>query len=513
MRSSFRVAPASGATVSTLNQENLKRTITTPQALGISFHQIVGGGVVSLTGVAIAMTGGGVPIAFVIAALAILIVSIPYAMLGASMPVVGGTYTYATKLLHPVAGFVNLWFFIIQMASLSLYGLAAGSYLHNLNPWFDPTAVCIGLISVFYVANLMGASFSARIGLVLAGVMLVAFGLFIVLGLLHVHWATYPPVVPNGTLKLLQAAALLTFATGGGTVVAELGREMKSPGRTIPTAVIGGTIFAAVMYALIALPAAGILPIAKVAGQPLSVVARSFMPTGLWYFFILGGAVVAVIGTMNAQMLWGSKSALAAVDDGWFPKRIGAVNKRFGTPHWLLTLMFVIGILPAATHLDISTIGSVSSLIGQVTFVIVLLASIRMRTKEPERLANSPFALPAWLHWSLTVLGIAVCAYQFYLLSDGVTTAVWIALAVWILLGVVVFAIRYGIARRTMLERLARGGTLTGSNRTIPGVEGAEREVISMDAVGLPKVGFDNGAIPTLDSASATTTDQTEDHR
>ena len=45
---------ATANSAGTLNQENLKRTITTPQALGISFHQIVGGGVVSLTGVAIA---------------------------------------------------------------------------------------------------------------------------------------------------------------------------------------------------------------------------------------------------------------------------------------------------------------------------------------------------------------------------------------------------------------------------------------------------------------------------
>lgn len=489
---------SASSTSVTLNQENLKRTITTPQALGIAFHQIVGGGVVSLTGVAIAMTGGGVPIAFIVAAVAVLIISIPLATLGASMPVVGGTYTYATKLVHPVMGFVNLWFFIIQMASLSLYGLAAGSYLNSLSTFFNPTVVCVVLITVFFIANLMGASFSARIGIVLAGIMLVAFGCFIVLGLLHVHWGAYPPVLPSGTLKLLQAAALLTFATGGGTVVAELGREMKKPGRTIPTAVIGGTAFAAVMYVLIAIPAAGILPIAKVAGEPLSVVAKSFMPPWLWYFFILGGAVVAVIGTMNAQMLWGSKSALAAVDDGWFPKKVGAVNKRFGTPHWLLCIMFVIGIVPAVAHIDISVIGSVASLIGQITFVIVIIASIRMRYLFPERYAQSPFRLPLWFHWTLTIVGIAVCGYQFYLLTNGVTATVWIALAVWVALGVVVFAFRYRIAMRTQAARIEEGETLTGSTRTIPGVKGAEASVITMDATGLPKVEFEDGRIPTL---------------
>lgn len=65
----------SSAVVTSLNQQNLKRTITTPQALGISFIQIVGGGVVSLTGIAIALTDGGVSVAFLLAAIAILIVT------------------------------------------------------------------------------------------------------------------------------------------------------------------------------------------------------------------------------------------------------------------------------------------------------------------------------------------------------------------------------------------------------------------------------------------------------
>jgi hypothetical protein len=64
---------------------------------------------------------------------------------------------------------------------------------------------------------------------------------------------------------------------------------------------------------------------------------------------------------------------------------------------------------------------------------------------------------------------------------------------------VVVFAFRYRHARAVQLDRLARGDTVTGSTRTIDGVVGAEREVISLDATGLPKVGFgENGELPTL---------------
>lgn len=443
-----------------LNQENLKRVITLPQALGVAFHQIVGGGVVSLTGIAIALTGGGVSIAFVLAAVAIIIVSVPYAALGAAMPVTGGTYTYGTRLLHPVLGFLNLWLFVIAMATLSLYGLTAGEYLHSLNPWFDPKWVAICLISIFYVANMMGAAFSARTGLVIAGIMLVAFVMFIVTGLMHTHWSAYPPALPNGFYKLFQASALLTFATGGGTVVAELGREMKKPGRTIPIATIGATVFAAILYVLIALPAAGVLPIPEVAGKPLSIVAKQIMPHSAWMFFILGGAVLAVIGTMNAQLLWGSKSLLASIDDGWFPMKIGSVNKRFGTPHYLLTLLFLVGIVPAAAHISVSVIASAGSAIGQVVFIVIMAAALRLRFVHPELHQVSPFKLRLWVQWVFTIVGTAVCCYQTYLLVQGLTVSVYVAMTVWLGIGVVWCALRYPVVKRTLAAQ--RAGALAG---------------------------------------------------
>ncbi len=466
------------------HQDNLKKTITTPQALGISFHQIVGGGVVSLTGVAIAITGGGVSWAFALAAIAILIVSLPMASLGAAMPVVGGSYSYATKLIHPLVGFGNMWLFVLGICSLSLYGLSAGVYLHSLNSWFNPVAVAVTLITIFAVANLMGSAFSARIGILIAIVMLVAFGAFIVLGLANVDWANYPAAIPNGLPSLLQAAALLTFATGGATVVAELGSEMKTPGKTIPLAIVGGTIFAAILYILIAIPAAGVLPIDQVAGQPLSVVAKSFMPSGLWYFFVLGGAVLAVVGTMNGMLLWGSKSILAAVDDGWLPRRLGSVNKRFGTPHYLLAVLYIVGIVPAVSGLDISVIATAASVVGQIMFVVYLIAALRLRTVRPDLHAASPFKLSLTVQWTLTILGIGVLGYQIYLLQQSLTVAVWIAMAVWVVAGIVLAAVRYPVVKRIAA---ARAESEAAPERLADSEPTVDEQLAAMDPFTVPK--------------------------
>jgi APA family basic amino acid/polyamine antiporter len=447
-------APAAAGTE--FHQTKLKRTIGLPGALGISINQIIGGGIVSLTGAAIAMTGGGVSWAYGIAVSTIVLVAIPYAAMGSAMPVVGGAYTWPTRMLHPAVGFFSMWLFVLSQASISLYGLSAGTYLHALNPWFNEKAVAVVLVTIFFIANLMGSSISSRVGLVMLAIMLLGFFSFIAYGLAQVNWNMYPESLPNGFAKLLQAAALLTFATGGATGVAELGREMKRPGRDIPIAMIGGTALVGVVYVLIAIPAAGVLPIEQVAGEPLSTVAEHFMPHGLWLFFILGGAMFAIIGTLNAQMLWGSKSLLAACDDRWLPHWMGAVNKRFGTPHVLLTLLFIVGLVPAIAGIDISMIGSAASALTQIIFIVVLVSALRMRYVAPELQRAAPFKLGERTHWVLTIVAVPVCLYQTYLLVLDFTPAVWIAAAVWIVLGVLLFACRYKKAMAAVRGRTHR---------------------------------------------------------
>lgn len=398
------------------NQDNLRRSISTSQAVGIAFNQVVGGGVVSLTGVAIALTGGGAPLAYILAAISIIIVSIPYAAIGSAMPVTGGGYTYVTRFVHPFAGYLNMCFSAMSQTSMALYGLVAGQYMHSLNPWFDPTIVALSMISFFYVANMLGAVVGARLAAIMMIVHIVAFLVFIAYGLWNVDWVNYPPLLPNGFAKLFQAAAMLTFATGGALTVVELGGELKHPSRAIPIAIFVGTLLAAVLYVGIAIAAAGILPIPQVANQPLSVVAAHFLPPAALHFFIIGGAIVAVVGSTNAQLLAGSKSMLAAVDDGWFPKRLGSVNRRFGTPHYLLTLFYLAGVLPVLLHFPLDMIASSVSAMVQMMFSVVIIAALRFRYLRPDLHEAAPFKLNLTVQWLLSIVGVIVCCVQTFLL-------------------------------------------------------------------------------------------------
>src|SRR5699024_2699479 len=121
-----------------LNQDQLKRTIGLPGALGVTINQVIGGGIVSLTGVAIGITGGGTPWAYAIAVVTIILVSIPCASMPSALPTVGGTSWWPPRAGHPRVGFICMWMALMQQCALSLYGLSAGIYMHSLADVLDP---------------------------------------------------------------------------------------------------------------------------------------------------------------------------------------------------------------------------------------------------------------------------------------------------------------------------------------------------------------------------------------
>lgn len=423
-------------------EANLKRSISLPQALGISFHQIVGGGVVALMGTAIGLTGGGVALAFIFAAIAVIIYSVPIAAMGSAMPVTGGRYSYAARLISPSLGFVTMWFSILVIIQLSLMALAGAEYLHSLYAAVPVRPAALAVMTIFFVANLAGAAFSSKLGIVLAFPMLAAFLMYAFVGLPQVNWSVVGDVAPNGVGALLTTAALLTFAVTGSTYVAEIGHEMKRPGRDLPLSVIGGILIAVVLYVLMALPSVGILPIEQVAGKEMTVVAEHILSPAGVAFFVLGGAMVSVVGHINSLLLTATKPLLAAVGDGWLPAGLGAVNKRYGTPHWLLTLLFVIGVTPVILGFSVEAIASMVAVAATPMLAVMVIASLRLPKRFPELHASAPFRIPWGVHVTTAVLGSVVLVMQATLLLRNLKAAGLIALVIWVIVGVVVWLIR-----------------------------------------------------------------------
>ena len=362
---------------------------------GSAIGQIIGAGIMSLMPAAINTTGRSVVFSFLIAAVITCCGAIPYIFLCSCVRLRGGTYTQMGLMAGKTFAGMSTITAMMQF-SLAMYGLSLAAYVRPLFGWPESSEKWIGLavLTIFYVLNLMGIDAFAKIQNALVVILIGSLIMFGVMGITKVQWGTYFSnedgyFMMSGALGMCQAAGLLTFATGGATVVVNFSAEAKNPVRDIPLVIITSTLFVACMYAVLAFVAAGVLPVPEV-GNSLVNVANHILPTPLYYVFIIGGAGCALASTLNNQLATSTKPVMAVCDDGWLPRSYAALNKK-KVPYKILTTFYVIGAVLCLSGLSVSVLGNLSLVVGGVTGAIIAIRTAAIPKLLPEQWARSKF--------------------------------------------------------------------------------------------------------------------------
>ena len=89
-------------------KQGLKKVLGFWDCMGIGIGQIIGSGIMSLTGICTAITGAGTPLAFILAAVLVMCPNIVLAVLGSAVPSTGGMYTYVRDYIGKKTGFFYL---------------------------------------------------------------------------------------------------------------------------------------------------------------------------------------------------------------------------------------------------------------------------------------------------------------------------------------------------------------------------------------------------------------------
>lgn len=397
----------------------LKRVLGFWDLMGAATGQIIGAGIMTLTGAAIAMTGRSVPISFLLAAVLVVVSSIPFLLINGTARLRGGQYTIITQLVHPSLGGFFAIVFTLTNLSIAMYAISFAEYLQSLVPGLNVTVLALVVLTAFWLLNMVGVNAMAKVENLIVVVLVVALGTFIVFGVGQIapDYFDETSFMTAGPLGLLQAAALLTFATGGGIAVANLSGEAKNPVQDVPRVILASTIGVAVLYAFMSVIAAGVLPVEHVAGKPLTDVARTIMPEPVFYFFIVGGAMFALVSTLNAQFAWATKPLLQASVDGWFPRWLGYLHPKTKTPMVLLGLFYLIGVVPIVFGLNVAEIGSIVILVLQITYILTAVAVLNLDKKMPKLWSKSAYRIGRpWL-WAVVVAASAVCLLQAWLMA------------------------------------------------------------------------------------------------
>lgn len=431
--------------MSTLNStKDLKRTLGFWDLMGASIGQIIGAGIMSLTGVAIGMTGRTAPVAFILSAIMVIISWYPLVLINTTARFRGGQYSIIGTLLGEKYTGVYTIIFILTNLSLSMYCLSFADYALPFLPFIPRKLLAIGILVILYGLNYHGIDKFAKFQNVIVFLLVLALTTFTVYGIgkIDPNYMNPTSLMPGGWLGLLRASAQLTFATGGASVIANLSAESKDPTRDIPKVMIISTLAVAILYAFMSTVAAGVFPVEQVANKPLTIVAEEILPKPIFVFFIIGGAWAALISTLNSQLASSTKPLMQAANDGWLPANLAILHKKYRTPFYLLTIFFFVGLLPIIFNLDISIISKIVTTVGSITNSMVALSLLSVSKKFTKQWEKSPFYLGQGKVKVLVALAVAIFALQAVLLGSTLSLPLLIGN-----IAVVIFAFVYANIR------------------------------------------------------------------
>ena len=424
-----------------MSENTLKRVLSFWDIFFIAIGQIIGAGVVALTGIAIGMTGPGVILAYLFAAILVLIVTVPIMMAGTTLPVTGAYYVWSARLGSGWLGSIVLGLILLASISLSLYGSSFGLYLNPLFPILTVNQWGIVVITLLFMANLFGLQIASKVQIALVLILLSALALYAGFAAPKIDTNLLTPLLPKGIIGFITAVFLLKFATGGAYMIVGLSGEMHNPKRTIPIVIVSATLCVAIIYGFVALASVGTIPWTEMINQPLTVAGEQFLPAWAMSYFLIGGAGLAICTTLNSQFIQLPRTFIMASWDNLIPAKLGHLNK-FGAPIYILLIMLVIGIAPLIADMDIGVIARAATISASFPAIIVYYVVTKIPQQYPEQYSKSLFKLSKFWLWALFVFSEFSTFVGVYFLSKDLPLTVIMVLIFWVLACIAYYPLR-----------------------------------------------------------------------
>lgn len=393
-------------------------------AVGIG--TVIGAGVITLIVPAIKMTGLSAWLAYAVAiALGVVFIA-PYFFISATLRIGGGVQSMLTALAGPRVAGMYAFVFLTQCFGLSTFGTATAEYLGDIIPFLGSPimkiVIGVAMLTVFYVINLMGMDCMAKVQKPMVWLLIASLLMFIGFGLANMRepifdtsnpqWLTqgWGLVIKNGRITggFLGAALLFLFSTTGFSSITGYGRNAKDARRDVPKVLLLCIPTLVVLYVGVAMAGAGTMSLEEYGNSTtLIFAAQRIFPRPLYYLFIIGGPIMALLSTLNTCYSNRALNVGQSVNDGWLPKWFGKRNK-YGAPVWVLTYFYVIGVIPVLFGLSVTVLTNMIQLVTSFFNILNFFAFIKLPTMYPNAWKRSRLHIPNWLYYVICCLSFAL---------------------------------------------------------------------------------------------------------
>ena len=371
----------------------MRRRLGLTSAAALVVANMIGAGVFTTSGFALADLGRPetVLLAWGVGGLMALCGALSYGALARRIPESGGEYTFLSKTVHPLAGFLAGWVSLlvgftapIAAAALGLQAYLADSFALAGRPeWIGTTAILI--------AGLMHG-LQLRTGVVLqntaVGLKLAVIGGFVLLGALRGSSHTDSAVLPAAGFELGAFAVTLvwiSFAYSGWNAAVYIAGEVREPERNLHRSLWLATGLVTLIYLALNAVFLYSAPVQALAGKAEigAIAAEALGGTALRQAVSVLVAL-ALFTSISSMVMAGPRVYARMAEDGLFPRRLGVAKE---VPRAAVALQVGLAVL-------VAWVSGLRELLGYIGFTLGISAVATIGGLIALRRREGPLRVP-----------------------------------------------------------------------------------------------------------------------
>lgn len=460
-----------------MTNDELARDVGLVGALTVGIGATLGAGIFVLPSIVAGEVGPILWLPFLLAGCLALVNAVLVAELATALPRSGGSYDWVYRALGPPFGTITG---IAGWTSTALvtafYCLGFGIYLGFFLPlpegWLfgltlspERTGAVLAAFSVL-ASNYVGVRNGGPGAVALVCLLVASLVGFVVATTATVGVGELVAAVADdrlvGSIDGLAGATALVFVSYlGYAKLAAIAGEVRTPGWTLPRAILGSLCTVGALYVCIAVVLEAAVDWETLAATDQAIVAVADAVSGSTGVAIIGVAgILATVTSATMSISTAARIGHAMGSDGLVGRSLGTLHPRFGTPYraFQLTGLVVVALVVTA---DLVTLALLATALHLVVAVLSSIALLSVRRSVPSY--EPPFEAPA----SSVVAGAACLGSLALLVATGTLT---LLLTAGVLAGATVWFALYGRSRANPSDALEAGlerrvGSKTGAER------------------------------------------------
>ena len=470
-------------------EPGLKRGLTARHIRFMALGSAIGTGLFMGSSGAIQAAGPAVLLAYIVGGAAVFMVMRALGEMVVRFPVSGSFAQYASRYIHPFAGFLVGWSFAFEMFLVAVFDATAiAVYMRFWYPDVSQWVWVLAVVCFIAAINLIGVKvfgelefwfavikIAAIVALIVAGVGIILFG-FGAAG----HESMGPQnlidhggFMPHGIWGVLASLTIVMFAFGGIEIIGVTAGEAQNPTEVMPKAINSVPLRILLFYVLTLGVIMCIQPWTEITGEtsPFVSIFESigFQAAAAVFNVVL---VTAALSAMNADVYGAGRMLHGLAEQGQAPRSFTRTTRN-GVPILTVVTMVVgllIGVVLNALYPDqvLFLLGALATFATVLVWMVILIAHLRMkREMRLEQQEPSLFPVPLWplASW-LTLAFIVFVIAMVGIVPDSrpalIVGIVWVAVLVVCYLTLV----RGSGRERYRLETTADEGSLSAKSST-----------------------------------------------